>query len=457
VVRVRRLHAQRKSGLQICAPLAAALDSDGSRAVTPDLAREAAIAELSLQVAQLPSNVAAVWRAGSTLQWSAASGTTQLTQPGPAPLLDLEIAAMRQRFPQFADVHGQNDEARIDENPLGRVIFHHKRALVFDKGQSGRALDFASWQDIPQLPAWCTLLSSDRIQLRGPGNRIYDLGPGKSPVVIANHVLWNSAGKLRARQLNTVRDSTATTSAADLTEELNFGAGMVRYSSCRNAQGSTIAVETDSEVFLFALGESSMRRIGHFAMPHPAHPAVAGALGLTCGADDVRVAWAVSEPPGDATVAMNGATTLPAGDRNHHIMTQHCSQSGCVANETRVHNLDIGWVSMGGWSSPMYLQAPEVYDLGTRLLLIWANGSAIQYRLAAPPELNSALSQWLVEQERPEQSEVTTERTLAWPRYQVHAEPGVALVLLTEWGAKPASYFLRIDAAGDARVMAPPD
>lgn len=109
----------------------------------------------------------------------------------------------------------------------------------------------------------------------------------------------------------------------------------------------------------------------------------------------------------------------------------------------------------------MFLTSPEVIDLGARLLFLWNAGHALRFRLAPPGELSAPPSRWLAEVSRLQEREPLLERAVNWPRLQIHARDGVALVLVEEHNAGPgASFLVRFDMLGSAFVIdvpAPPD
>jgi hypothetical protein len=452
-VRARRVHPprERDEGLVACAELADGLDTRGARAVAPALVAEALGAVGALRQGQGPDNLEALWRAGEHLRWMPAPGAAPRVDDTPAPLLDRDLPALRRALPGFANLHGQYDRLRIDENPVGQVILRANRTLVIGPGPDGRPLAAAAWDAAWRPRAWFVRSSPDRVQLIDPERAERDLGPGQWPAVAGGHVVWKEGRKLRVRRLD------AAEASASVLLDLPLGEAELRYASCRSRRADMLAVETKEAVHLLALSNDGVRVWGSVAMPHPEVPAHAGELGLTCAERDVRLAWATSEPTGDALPRMNGDVKLPEDPGRHRVFVATCTERGCARREATATGVDAGWQSIGGWSSAMFMLTPEVIDLGPRVLLVWHGVAGIRYRLAPLEALEGAPSPWLAETSRPEDRDPPEPRTIAWPRWQLHAREGVALVVLQEWGNGSASFVVRVDGSGEVGVIAPPE
>ncbi|MFT3774459.1 MAG: hypothetical protein QM820_54560 [Minicystis sp.] len=454
-VRAGRLHHPRAkvASLVRCQEPAYALArSRGVRAVAPALAAEAEIAAHSLSGGELPGNLIALWRAAEHLRWMPEPGLTRDQEHAPTPLLDAQLPDLRRALPGLEFFHDQNDRRIVDVQPLDRaVVGVGPRALAVEASADGEPLAVPLWKAAERPAHWYASTAEGHVTLRDPAGHVHDLGPGTAPLVLGERVLWMLDGKLQARRLD------ADGARAEAVADVPAGKGDVRYRSCHTRAGDVLAVETDDAVHVMRLRDGHAEPWGTFAMAHPEPPARAGTLGMTCDDAGARLAWALSEPAGDAHIAMNGAVTLPEGEGHHRITAVACDPRGCSRREATAGGIDVGWRSTGGWSSAVYMNVPDVFDLGARVLVVWDNGTSIRYRLAALDALDHAPSLWLAATYRPQDREPLDPRSIAWPRWQIHARGGVALVLVQEWGVKDnASFLVRFDSTGQARVLEPP-
>lgn len=455
-VLARRAHRSEPGVLTRCLPAAERLDTNGVGAVAGTVAVEAKLAATSLRKEKLPPNVAALVRAGEELRWLPEPDATAALAI-PAPLLDRDIPALRAAFPTYAFIYALNPDDRMDDNPLGLVTLRASRNLEIGPGEGGQPLSRATWLSAP--PAFLRNVSAPegRVELNDASGK-HDLGAGRHPVLMGDHVLFHDAGKLHARRVDAILGPQAnpgSTGRAPASEhvldlDLETSASFLRFSSCRARATTMIAVETRTQVHVLSLDEASLRVVARFPMAHPDTPAKAGLLGLTCGDAEVRLAWAVSEPPADAKVGA-GELVLPKGEHGHRIFVERCSERGCTRTEGHVRDIEIGWSSIGGWLSPKHLEAPLVYALENRVLLVWAGAASVSYRLAALDALDKAPTLWIAELSR--DKEPVLDRMLSWPQFHVHAETSAALVILNEGGS--ATFIVRIDASGEARALMP--
>ena len=131
-----------------------------------------------------------------------------------------------------------------------------------------------------------------------------------------------------------------------------------------------------------------------------------------------------------------------------------CRTNTCVRRTRTIDGVLTAWRSTGGYSSDMVNEAPEVVDLGQRVLVVWQASHAIEYLLAPLADLDAEDSRWIAEIARPEggQRDLPGDpRMVAWPELRLFASGDAALVLVRE---SDGPWFpVRFDALGVASVL----
>ncbi|APR85850.1 Hypothetical protein A7982_11199 [Minicystis rosea] len=451
-VRARRIHLHgRAASLTRCRETADTVaQSRAVRAVAPALAAEADITARAIEHGDLPENLVALWRAAEGLRWMPEPGAAATYEHAPAPLLDTQIPELRRALPGLQFLRDQDDRRGADNHPLDRAILGFgQQALSVKAGPNGEPLAVPVWENAPRATRWYVRVTDGVVTVHAGAVRHLVLGPGTMPMALGDRVVWMLDGKLKARRLDTDDVTTAL-------RDVPTGKEDVRYRSCRTHAGDVLAVETDDTVHVLLLRDGGADLWGQVPMAHPEPPAHAGALGLTCDDAGARLSWALSEPSGPAHIAMNGHVTLPEGSGRHRIITVACDPHGCTRREATTESVDIGWSSVGGWSSAVYLATPDVIDLGAHLLIVWPALGSIHYQLAALDALDRMPPRWLAATSRPQDRDPLDPRAIAWPRWQIHPRGDVALVVVQEWAKDNASFLVRFDGAGHADVLTPP-
>lgn len=334
----------------------------------------------------------------------------------PTPLLDTQIPALRKALPEWIHLHDS-----FDVHPFDRAVLWSRRALVIGRDAGGKAL---------ASPAWVALERPTR-EPRRPATTMTVPIDGR-PVEVRYPAFRGS--------VEVTRDGV-----------------MRRALSCASREGQVLAIEQKDEVHVMLVREGSIERWGTFPMAHPDVPRGAGKIGITCGeGPSARLAWAESDPQGPVIETLRGRVERYP-DARHRLFVVTCTPAGCARRrEGVVHGLDTPWMTAGGWSSPWFSTSPEVLDLGERVLVVWQGVGAIKARLAPLDALDRAPSSWLVETHHDDEKGPLDPRRVGWARFQMLARGDAALVVVQEWMKDNASFVLRFDAQGEARVIEPP-
>jgi hypothetical protein len=112
-------------------------------------------------------------------------------------------------------------------------------------------------------------------------------------------------------------------------------------------------------------------------------------VNLSCDDDEVRAAWAISEPD-------NTQKVDEPRDGHQNIVVATCTRGGCTKKRTRFE-LNAGWTSNGGYGGSWIMNTVPVYTLGKNVLLVWEGDGALWYRLAPLEELGSTRNSWIAE------------------------------------------------------------
>lgn len=416
-IRARRLHQDRNRAADLgCAEHAEAL----ARAFLvarglPEIAARAATVAETLRSGKLDDEaILALWRSAETLPYQPPKDAA----PPPAPLLDIELAAMRAAIPDWVGLRRDRDFQPLDRVELGVA----KRRLVIGADADGHALASARWEPVVIRPKPAPSYTTLRVPIEG--------------------ILVVMRYPLARGEVDVDRD-----------------ARMKGTQSCRVREGQVVAIEMKAAVHVVLVREGAFDVWGSFPRaPHEA-PRSTGKLGLSCGepGPSVRLAWAEGEPLGPVHETLRG-TVERFPDGQHRVFVVTCTPAGCAtAREGVVRDLDVHWGTVGGWSSPWALASPDVLDLGARVLLVWEGGRALKYRLAPLSELDAAPSRWIVETHRPRETGPPDPRRVSFPDLQLIARGDAALLAIGEWNSSaPASFLVRFDASAEARVIAPP-
>jgi hypothetical protein len=435
-IRARRIHWRRDS-IQRCSDHAGRLaGSRAARWVARDLFEAANTAEEEISRGRIP-DVARLFEEAAPLRWAPPTGWTKTGAPHP--LLDAELDAVRSRAPSYVELRQFVDDEPPDAvrvlGPKGAV------AIVEDRGRPltrpVKLLETVRFAHASRR--------DDRVLYVDPERAETDVGRGTSAIVIGRWIVWRDDKTVRAREVGTDHAG-----ALPLDGELAFQG----YRGCLLQGGALVGIETDRSITVARLGESGMDVWGDIPRPATEPPAHTGSWTMTCDRERARIAWASSDPPKEpAPLAMKGWDRLPDDPGPHLVIHVTCDKAGCERREARVSGIDTPWQSIGGWSSAMYRQTPEVVDLRARTLVMWQGGGGVVYRLAPLDDLERAETRWIAELSRPGSDESVVPRTLAWPELRLFSRGEVALVAVRESRDPSAAYLFRFDAGGEVSLL----
>jgi hypothetical protein len=349
---------------------------------------------------------------------------------------------------------GRQDHSReLDDLPLDAMTLSDK--WVVEADDDGKPLSrLRPRKDEPYF-RWPV-----RIDHRGELKRGKDavpFGKDKPLAAVSQWVLWHRDGKLVGRKIvpgATIIAGPGT--AVPLSGErlamracgLATGDVLALYEDRHETYGEVTVVEASDELNVWG--------------SYPSGPvAASGATSpptMACGKQRVTLTWARSTPNlvGHAGPRAVKDVKLPPGPHPQVVHRAVCTSAGCTHEEVGVGDIPPLWRSVGGWSSPMYLEAVTAVPLGDQVLLWWRNGSGLYSRLGKLSELATAPTRRLVDIARPEEGDPLVPDAVNHPAIRTHVRGDALLLSLTEARVEEAgTLFLRMDGTGAARLLMP--
>lgn len=424
-------HEKEDPTLAACIPYRDALAK--SRYVRHEFGRLAVFAE-DLDLGPFTSKpqwyIEEFWKSAQGLPWQppATLGETPIAK---TPVVLIESAFLEACGNSLA-AHPVQLDSRLDPYPPERVILAKNGDFdVFAEDAAGKPL--------------ARVTRVRREKHSEPGYLVLSTDKTYQSTRVEGMALWSDGRRLHATRLRDKFDIILHESA-ETWQEMR---------SCRATTRRIVAFEMGRErtIYLYALQDEKFVAVGK--VDRNADVAPAGRIGswsMDCDDDNVRIAWAMSEPTGRADPDLGGAVQIPRGG-HQQIVVATCTQGNCAQTKTRIE-LQVGWSSLGGFGSSWVMEPVPVYALGKNVLLFWEGSGESWYRLAPLEELGRTPNTWFAEFLGPKRSDDERSCALTDVKTKILTRRGVALVnVILQQEVMEFGVAARFDGDGNAEAF----